>query len=129
MKKSAVISLIFIYALATMGFSLKEFYCCGKLRTVSITIADDGTSKCNKGDDSKDGCCKSKFQYFKIRDNHVVADQIINPAAYFSDLHLSIPYFQNISFASPDSVITYRSNAPPLYSGIPVYISNCVFRI
>ncbi len=41
MKKLAAISLICIYGLATMGFSLKEFYCCGKLKTISVTLAKD----------------------------------------------------------------------------------------
>lgn len=129
MKKFALISLICVYALATMGFSLNEFYCCGKLKTVSITVASVGKDKCNKGDGNTDGCCKNKFQYFKVNDNHLTSAQLSLPVNQLSDLHLYNSSLQNIVFFPQKTTVAYRSNAPPLYAGVPVYISNCVFRI
>jgi hypothetical protein len=129
MKKLAIISLICIYALATMGFSLKEFYCCGKLKSISLTIADDGKAKCKNGDSNTEGCCKNKFQYFKIKDNHVTAAPVILPAQFSAVLDIYFPSFQDITSCTQEAKVTYQSHAPPLYIGVPVYLSNCVFRI
>ena len=38
MKKAAVILLISIYTLSTFGFCLKEFYCCGKLKSITVIL-------------------------------------------------------------------------------------------
>ncbi|OJY97492.1 MAG: hypothetical protein DI535_21905 [Citrobacter freundii] len=128
MKKAAIILLICVYSLATMGFSLKQFYCCGKLKSVTFSLLQEAKDKCGNGDD-KTGCCDSKFQFFKVKDNHISADQADFPFKHFIDLHLYTPSFQDISFVSQKTTIAYRSNAPPLHQGVPIYIYNCVFRL
>ena len=127
MKKVSLILLVGIYSLAIMGFSLKQFYCCGKLKSITISLAAHA-EKSGK-DNGKSGCCDNKYQFFKVKDNHISADQIINPATYFSDLHDFNPYFPIATFSVEETTIPYSSHAPPLYNGVPVYISNCVFRI
>jgi hypothetical protein len=129
MKKLAIISLLCIYALATMGFSMKEFYCCGKLKSISLTIADDGKAKCKNGDSNTEGCCKNNFQYFKVKDNHVSAAQVILPAQFPAVLDTYFPAFHVITSCTQEAKVTYQSHAPPLYIGVPVYLSNCAFRI
>lgn len=128
MKKLAAISLICIYALATMGFSLKEFYCCGKLKTISITLANDEKSGC-KGDSNNDHCCKNKFQYFKVKDNHVSAAHINFTDKNFTALLPNCFSAWETAFPSQRISFDYRSNAPPLHGDVPIYISNCVFLI
>ena len=128
MKKAALILLICIYSLATMGFSLKEFYCCGKLKSITFSLTQEAKDKCGKGNE-KGSCCKSKFQFFKVKDNHVSAHQADLPVKSFVDLYFYPPSFQDIFLISQRSTIAYRSNAPPLHSGIPIYIYNRVFRI
>ncbi|MEO8110480.1 MAG: hypothetical protein ABI594_10625 [Ginsengibacter sp.] len=128
MKKLAAISIILIYALATMGFSLKEFYCCGKLKTISITLANEEKSG-SKDDSKSDHCCKNKYQYFKVKDNHVNAAHISFTAKHFTS---PLPdYFSTEVITFPSQIISfdYRSNAPPLHGHVPIYISNCVFLI
>ncbi len=127
MKKVALILLISIYSLATMGFSLKEFYCCGILKSVSLSVAIDTEQKCSKGDAK--GCCDNKYQFFKVKDTHISADKVSDPANHFVDLHFYTPSCQDISFASQKPIVVYRSNAPPLRTGVPIYIYNCVFRV
>ncbi|MEO6584640.1 MAG: hypothetical protein ABIO05_09965 [Ferruginibacter sp.] len=129
MKKFAVISLICIYALATMGFSLKEFYCCGELKTVSFAIETSAIEKCSKNEPKSDNCCKNKFQYFKVKDNHVKAAQEILPAQFSADISIHFPSFQELVSYSQNTYFTYHSHAPPLHNGVPVYLSNCVFTI
>ena len=128
MKKVAPILLICIYSLATMGFTLKQFYCCGKLKSITFSLTQQAKDKCAKGDD-KSGCCDSKFQFFKVKDNHISADQTDFPVKHFVALHPYTPSFQDISFVSQKSTIAYKSNAAPLRTGVPIYIYNCIFRI
>jgi hypothetical protein len=112
-----------------MGFSMKEFYCCGKFKSISLTFADDGKAKCKNGDSDTDGCCENKFQSFKVKDNHVSAVQVILPAQFFADLDINFHSFEEIISFSQKSKVAYQSHAPPLYTGVPIFISNCVFRI
>jgi hypothetical protein len=128
MKKPAFILLISIYALATMGFGLQQFYCCGKLKSVTISLSQDAWQKYKNGKEKK-GCCDNKYHFFKVKDHHITADQISGPVNSFVHLYLYTPLFNGITFASEKTLISYSSNAPPLHAGVPLYIYNCVFRI
>jgi hypothetical protein len=128
MKKAAVILLICIYSLATMGFSLKQFYCCGRLKSVTFSLLQEVKDKCGKGDD-KSGCCYTKFQFFKVKDNHISSKQTGFSLKHFVNLHLYTPSVQNISFVSEKTTISYMSHAPSVHTGVPVYLLNSVFRI
>lgn len=128
MKKFTLIALIAIYALATMGFSLKHFYCCGNLKAISLTFTGNEDNTCSKSHNNNDDCCKNKLQYFKVKDTHVTASHINLLANSFVFLNFNHLSFDKI-IESQKTVISYGSNSPPLHSGIPIYISNCIFRI
>ncbi|TKK70179.1 hypothetical protein FC093_05365 [Ilyomonas limi] len=124
MKRIFLILLICAYAVSTMGVGFGEFYCCGKLKSKFITLADNNKEKC-----TKEGCCKTKYQFLKLKDNHVASADIYLPAKHFAALHFYAPAFITLSPERP-SVPTNRSHAPPLYDdGLPLYLSNCIFRI
>ncbi len=127
MKKVVLILLICSYSLATMGFSLKEFYCCGKLKSVTVALTPNKKQPCNKGDGS--GCCDNKYQFYKVKDNHFSGKDVDISLKYFTDLNFFISEVQQILFASRKIHVINGSHAPPLYTGVPIYISNCVFRI
>lgn len=128
MKKIVVILLISIYALATMGFSLKQFYCCGKLQSITVSITNDIKQKSGKGTE-KSGCCDNKYQFFKVKDKYIAADDICSPVKHIIDLHSFTPSFHDITLASPKFTLANRSNAPPLHAGVSNYIYNCILRI
>lgn len=128
MKKFALISLLTIYSLATVGFSLKEFYCCGKLKSVSMAFSQDTKQNCSKSSDKK-GCCDNRYHFYKVKDNHFAGDTVDVPAKHFTDLTLFTPTIYQTLFASQQVIVSYRSNAPPLRSGVSTYIFNCVFRV
>ncbi len=128
MKRTAIIFLLTIYSLSTFGISLKEFYCCGKLKSISLALSFEGKEKCSKGD-NKDGCCKTKYQYFKVKDIHLLTAHVATPLNYCIDFHTITPFYQSISFVTQEIDIINGSHAPPLHTGVPIYISNCVFRI
>src|SRR6476646_145851 len=104
MKKVALILLICIYSLATMGFSINQFYCCGKLRSIALTFSQDTQEKCAKGNE-KSGCCQNKYQFFKVSDKHVTSYQISSPVIVNIDLHLFTLPFQYIIFTSQNITI------------------------
>lgn len=128
MKQIALILLICIYALSSFGVGIKQFYCCGKLKSTSVSLVEDSKEKCAKGD-KKSGCCKTKFNSLKVKDTHIAADDISNPVKHFTDIHLFIPSFEVVALVNELMDIANPSHAPPAHHGIPVYILNCNFRI
>ena len=128
MKKIAAILLILVYSMSTFGVTLKEFYCCGKLKSVSIAIADIEKSKCNKASDKEEGCCKTKYQYFKVKDNHLTTANVTAPLKYNTDLYFVTPPQHSISFNTQVTNANNPCHAPPLHQAVPLYIANCVFR-
>ncbi|MVT42377.1 hypothetical protein GO495_17425 [Chitinophaga oryziterrae] len=129
MKKASAILLLIIYTTAACGVSIKQFYCCGKLKSVSFAFKEDKKENCHK-DREKSGCCENKYHILKVKDNHITTDNVLNPTKYFTDLHIFpssyqspvLTVFQQINPANP-------GNAPPLHYGVPVYILNCIYRI
>ena len=128
MKRITVIFLLSLYSLSTLGLSLKSFYCCGKLESVTVSIIQHQQQQCGN-DDEKSDCCKTKFQTFKVKDSHIAADHINNPVKDFVYLNLFTDPFRVINYPPQEVYFTNLSNAPPLLQGVPDYILNCVFRI
>jgi hypothetical protein len=128
MKKVSLILLITIYSVATVGVCLKKFYCCGNLKSVSVVITDTEKEKCGMGDE-KSGCCESRFQWLKVKDDHLAPSDIDLSFKHFTDLHIFTPLWQTAKYELNEEVIINGSHAPPLDAGIPIYISNRVFRI
>ena len=125
MKKIAAILLICVYSLTTMGFSLKQFYCCGNLKTVSLSLS--GGAKSNPG---KNGCCKTTYQFFKVNQNHIAADQINSPANHSFLIDFFFRSSPGEMFGPCNELYTAnKSHAPPRYKGVQCYLANCVFRI
>lgn len=111
-----------------MGVSLKSFYCCGKLKSVSVSLSQDLPNNRTKADNSND-CCKTKYQVVKVRDTHVVADHVNSPVKNFIALDVFPTSFQTIHVPFQKDLIEDKNNAPPLIHGVSGYIFNCVFRI
>ncbi|MEP6950055.1 MAG: hypothetical protein ABI863_12295 [Ginsengibacter sp.] len=125
MKKVAVILLICIYSLAIMGFSLKQFYCCGNLKTVTLSLF--GGKKISLG---KNDCCKTTYRFFKLNQNHIGAGQIHSPVHHFTLADYIFLSSGREIFLSPQGLfVAHKSHAPPLYNGVPIYLSNRVFLI
>jgi hypothetical protein len=113
--------------MSSFGVSLKEFYCCGKLTSIAVTLADGGKDKREKGD-LKNDCCKTKYKFFKVKDNQLTPGELTIPVKLFTDIVSFNPTYQSILSRQQVEVIN-GSHAPPLYWGVPIYICNCVFRV
>lgn len=126
-KKITIILLLGIYSFSTLGLSLKSFYCCGKLKSVTVSISHQ-QQKC-RNDDGMNNCCNTKFQFFKVKDNHVAGDLVSAPALQFCYLHLFTSPYRVINFPSANNDPANLINAPPLHQRVSVYLFNCVFRV
>lgn len=124
MKRILLILLICAYSLSTVGVGFKEFYCCGKLKAVLITLDNSNKQGC-----TKEGCCKTRQQFLKLQDNHIASANVFLPANHLAVLHCYTPAFNTTSF-NQQSVQANHTHAPLLYDDdLPIYLSNCVFRI
>lgn len=126
MKKILTILLLMIYAAASFGFSVKQFYCCGQEKSVSFPPKQDLNEKYSQ-DNEKEGSCENQFHTL----SHPVSAKIGNPAKYPADLHLlTFSAFCRSSLAAFYHKGTGKStNTPSLNSGVPIYIFNCIYRI
>jgi hypothetical protein len=120
MKKAAVIFLVFIYAFSVAGVAVKADYCCNHLKSVKLVLAD--------GAKDKEGCCKVKYQSFKVKDVHAAADVVVAPALHYTYIQ-NLNYFFQTNITGAKTVRAKSIHDPPLLSDTPAYISNCVFRI
>ena len=128
MKQFAIISLICIYAISTLGVSVKRFYCCGKLKNTQISFSQAIAAKCTSGSES-DGCCQTEFQTYKVKDDHVVLDAISVPAKYFVDIDYILPILTSHEILYRIIPQSNSIHAPPIASNTPAYIFYCVYRI
>ncbi|MEP6616783.1 MAG: hypothetical protein ABJA57_09405 [Ginsengibacter sp.] len=127
MKRLALILLIGVYSLSTFGVNIKQFYCCGKLKSVSIIASANPDRPFKK--DTNDGCCKTKYKSFKVKDCHLGSSDIVSPVNHYTDL-VSFDYpFQKFISPSQKVDVINGCHAPPLHPGVPVYISACVFKV
>jgi hypothetical protein len=127
MKKLLSILLIAIYSTATFGMTVKEFYCCGKLKSFSVSFSANSKEKQNK----ESGCCKTKYHISKVKDNHTTPDAVAFTAKHF--VHSEI-IFSALNIVPVNNIQLQESNAihgpPPLLHGnTPIYIFIRVLRI
>ena len=121
MKKAAAILLVLFYAFSTAGVAMKADYCCNKLTSVKLVLAD--------GAKDKEGCCKVKYESFKVKDVHAAADILTTPALHFTFIHTLNSFFSTSDLTSAKENKFINIHSPPFYQNISAYISNCVFRI
>ena len=125
MKKTAIIVLLCIYSLSSLGVGFKAFYCCGKLQSISVSLAE------NKKSSNESGCCKTKYQSLKVKDQHLTAGQVEVPNKRVCDLAFPPPTGAetlSVSAATPQHDGAHV--APPIFTArLPLYLYNRVFRI
>lgn len=128
MKKITLILLISIYALSVLGYGVKGFYCCDNLKSVTISFTQHDQKSPTTSNDKSD-CCKTKYQFFKVKDNHVSADHINSPVKPFTEANLFTGSFQPVLHDRSKIIYANPCNAPPLHNGVPIHIYNCTFLI
>ena len=128
MKKILVSILAVFYLASSVGATVHLHYCMDKFIDWSLLNSDG--DKCDKCGMEKDGgCCKDENKFVKSNVDQKVTESAIQlikmaavptPAAFNSTTE---NYFSSL-------IQEYsRSNAPPRYNGLGIYILNSVFRL
>lgn len=128
MKKIALILLICMYTFSSFGIGISQFYCCGKLKTTSLSFVHFKTPKCTN-QNGMEGCCKTTFKSFQVKDNHVAAAYFSNPVKTFTNVNLSYSTFHISALYSARMHNVFSGNAPPLYYNLPIYKLYCIYLI
>jgi hypothetical protein len=123
-KKITLILLISIYALSVLGYGIKGHYCCGNLKSISFSFTQFDLKSHSDQD-----CCKTKYQFFKVKDNYVASDQINSPKKVFLEANLFTTSYQYVFYAFDKIIIANPGNPPPLYEGVPIRVADCTFLI
>lgn len=78
MRKSLSISLLFLYLIASAGFTVTAHYCGGNL--AELALFEKTTCCCDKEEETPaDDCCKDEIKQFKISDEQLKTEQQITP--------------------------------------------------
>ncbi|MEI7471728.1 MAG: hypothetical protein WCJ85_05680 [Chitinophagaceae bacterium] len=127
MKKGLLILVLCCYALASFGVSLNYFYCCGKLKSVSLTPTTKKQKCCKTM--AKKGCCNNKTITYKLsidqKDHSQMAYHFESPMS-----NLDLPD-QLYNLPSSSTIISKNSidKRPPPNTAIDRSVLYCVFRI
>ncbi|MFI5138071.1 MAG: hypothetical protein ACHQIM_09600 [Sphingobacteriales bacterium] len=126
MKRTALLLLTAIYLLSCLGIAADSYYCCGVLQSTSV--AESPKTGCKMNVPMKN-CCKTKKQYFKVKDQHFTSP-------VFS---LNINLFQKFIHSNYSLALTwpcltlshaaFNSHGPPDWPNTPAYIQYCTYRI
>ena len=127
MKKIAVLLILMVYSLASLGISLNYFYCCGKLKEVTIIIAPPHTKDCKSGKGKK--CCENKTVSHKISvDQKSNQDSSVEPMVMLPFTISNFDYFSQSSISNNrDAKPVYKKPPSPGNENLNILLST--FRI
>ncbi len=128
MKKITVIFLLIIYSLSVVGLGVRQFYCCGKLKSTTVTFVQEVKVKCSSSNAMKD-CCKTKYKSFKVKDSNFGTDGIAGFVKHFTSLHLITPIVYQIPLSGQPVIVAIENHSPPINNSVAIYLRNCVFLI
>lgn len=126
MKRILVIAILISYSIASFGVNLNYFYCCGKLKTVSLAVNAEPK---NNTDKSKKGCCDNKTVTLKLKTDQKNSEQ----AAFHLDAPLSPvilhTYDYYVANIATNGCVNPLYKSPPPSNLLSRNILFCVFRI
>ncbi len=121
MKRFLLLSIAAIYLLSCTGMAVNSFYCCGKLKSVSL-------SEISLKHVKNDGCCNTTSQIFKIKDQHLSSAV----TSLYAPLAAIIPsnYFFGLDLPTFQQPIQHSQNySPPGNFAVAIHELNCTYRI
>ncbi len=123
-KRLSILAMLMFYTVASFGISVNYFYCCGKLKSVSLSA--ELAPQCNMPSSKK--CCKNKKIVLKINNDQKIIDQALLKAPV-SFAVVPAPVFA-VPFAANYNSVTAEhfsdSSPPPLLNRQVLF---CSFRI
>jgi len=127
MKRTALILLSAVYLLSSLGIAADSHYCCGILQ--STTFSESSSAACKMNVPMKN-CCKTKKQYFKVKDQHVGAAAFRLFTKFSPAIVVPFSIFDAGKNIPVRDILCFNSHAPPYWRHITSsYILNCTYRI
>jgi hypothetical protein len=127
-KRITVVLLTAIYLLSAVGVSASSFYCCGVLKSTTLSIGEVHNTDA-KAPATNSNCCKHTKQTFKVKDNHFGANAFSLSAKVFQAI-IGTATAIELNTAPIIVVATaFNSHAPPFRQHTPIYTLNCTYRI
>lgn len=75
------------------------------------------------------GCCKTKTQLLKVKDQHIGSQALSLNAGLFQAIIPVCSLFDFSVYSFKTEHTAFNSHAPPDWPQTPVYILNCIYRI
>jgi hypothetical protein len=126
-KRIAIAFLTAVYLLSAIGVSATSVYCCGALKSTSLSIGELQSKDSKTAKDAN--CCKTTKQSFKVKDNYFGASSFSFVTKLFPVLHQPATIF-SLNTKSFTAVCTaFDSHAPPFRQHETIYTLNCTYRI
>ncbi|HEY5326812.1 MAG TPA: hypothetical protein VIJ27_07415 [Mucilaginibacter sp.] len=126
MKRTAIILLSAVYLLSSLGIAAESHYCCGILQ--STTLFHDTKLDCKMASQMKH-CCKTKKQYFKVKDQHFGVSNFTLNTKLFSAIQIPYLAAQTVKDIPVKDIFYFNNHAPPNRDATHSYILNCTYRI
>ncbi len=119
-----------IYGVTSFGMTLHLHYCCGKLDKVSLSSKISAACKFETTGDNKTihnkSCCDNKEFELKIKaDQETSSQQILS----FELQPVNTPGYSSRLLYLQKAPVNFLYTGPPFLSSIPLFITNCVYRI
>ena len=127
MKRIAVILLSAVYLLSSVGITANSYYCCGKLQLTTF-LESPKKQDCKMTSEMKH-CCKTKKQYFKVKDQHFGVSNFTLNTKLFSAIQIPYLATQTGEDISLKYIFYFNNHAPPNRDATHSYIFNCTYRI
>ncbi|HVV54011.1 MAG TPA: hypothetical protein VHC47_01730 [Mucilaginibacter sp.] len=126
LKRSIAVMLMLLYISTVSGFALNLHYCFSRLSSVGIDVA---AKKCdNSIETGKMQCCKVLHLKIKLKDAHQ-SEATLQQAKLF-DADLPVFYLPYTYFENKQATLQETYSDPPLkLRQVPVFLTNCTFRI
>jgi hypothetical protein len=127
-KKITAIIITAVYLLSAIGVSASSFYCCGMLRSTTLSIGESHSTD-SKTALKASGCCKTVKHSFKVKDNHFSSASFTFVSKNFQVLG-TFPAImvENIWFTK--TYTAFNSNAPPVgLQKTPIYSLHCTYLL
>jgi hypothetical protein len=126
-KRVALLLLSVIYLLSSSGVAAESHYCCGILQSTSLSASSTATCKMNL---PMKRCCKTKKQYFKVKDQHIGSSSLSFSAKGTPAINMPFLIFFDKTTVSVGDGLSFKSNTPPHREhATQYYILNCTYRI
>ncbi|MBS1626487.1 MAG: hypothetical protein JSR09_02100 [Bacteroidetes bacterium] len=126
MKKFLIFALLISYSIASLGVSLNYFYCCGKLKSVSVQVNKE-TTNCS-GKLSKD-CCGNKTVTLQLKTDQK-ENSVLN-YQFNASISPAIIYINNYAVLGSAANCTQKffyKNPPEKYNA-SLNVLYCIYRI